>query len=68
MTPRDERGKNGEAAQLYTLEGIVAAAVLLLAMTFALNSFVVSPTSDVNPGTDTNQRVAEDLLSVANGS
>lgn len=65
MTPRDERGRNGESGQLYTLEGVAAAAVLLLAMTFALNSFVVAPTSDVNPGTDTNQRVAEDLLVVA---
>jgi len=64
MTPD---GKE-ESGQLYTLEGIAAAAVLLLAMTFALNSFVVSPTSDVNPGTDTNQRVAEDLLSVANNA
>ena len=65
MTPRDERGRNEESGQLYTLEGVAAAAVLLLGMTFALNSFVVSPTSDVNPGTDTNQRVAEDLLSLA---
>jgi hypothetical protein len=64
MAPRDERG-NGDSGQLYTLEGVAAAAVLLLGMTFALNSFVVSPTSDVNPGTDTNQRVAEDLLAVA---
>lgn len=60
-----ERRRNEESGQLYTLEGIAAAAVLLLAMTFALNSFVVTPTSDVNPGTDTNQRVAEDLLAVA---
>ncbi len=59
------RGRNEESGQLYTLEGVAAAAVLLLGMTFALNSFVVSPTSDVNPGTDTNQRVGEDLLAVA---
>lgn len=65
MTPRDERGRNGEAGQLYTLEGVAAAAVLLLGMTFALNSFVVAPTSDVNPGTDTNQRIGEDLLTLA---
>jgi|GEM_PF-3731569 len=55
-------GGRSEAGQLYTLEGLAAAAVLLLAMTYALNAFVVSPTSDVNPGTETNQRVAEDLL------
>lgn len=60
-----EKEGTGEAGQLYTLEGLAAAAVLLLAMTFALNSFVVTPTTDVNPGTDTNQRVAEDLLVVA---
>jgi len=54
-----------DKAQLYTLEGLAAAAVLLLAVTYALNAFVVSPTSDVNPGTETNQRVAEDLLTNA---
>jgi len=54
-----------DGGQLYTLEGLAAAAVLLLAMTYALNAFVVSPTSDVNPGTETNQRVADDLLTLA---
>jgi hypothetical protein len=56
---------DSDTAQLYTLEGLAAAVVLLLAVTYALNAFVVSPTSDVNPGTETNQRVAEDLLAVA---
>jgi len=54
--------QTGDDGQLYTLEGLAAAAVLLLAMIYALNAFVVSPTSDVNPGTETNQRVADDLL------
>jgi len=56
---------DGDTAQLYTLEGVAAAVVMLLAMTYALNAFVVTPTSDVNPGTNTNQLVAEDLLSVS---
>lgn len=54
-----------ETAQLYTLEGLAAAIVMLLALTYAINAFVVTPTSDLNPGTDTNQQVAEDLLAVA---
>ena len=59
MSAKDDSG------QLYTLEGLAAAAVLLLAMTYALNSFVVTPTADVNPGADTNQKVVSDLLAVS---
>lgn len=61
----DVQTEERDTGQLYTLEGLAAAAVLLLAVTYALNAFVVSPTSDVNPGTETNQRVANDLLTNA---
>jgi hypothetical protein len=56
--------KNGDSskAQLHTLEGLAGSVVLLLAITYAFSAFVVTPTSDVKPGTDTNQKVAQDLL------
>ena len=58
-------GSDVDSAQLYTLEGLAAAVVLLLAMTYALNAFVVTPTTDVTPGTENNRQVAEDLLATA---
>lgn len=56
----DKSRKN--RAQLHTLEGVAASIILLLAMSYAFNAFVVTPTSDVNPGTESNQQLAEDLL------
>lgn len=54
-----------DKAQLHTLEGIAASVILLLAVTYAFNAFVVTPSSGINPGTDTNEQVAEDLLVAA---
>ncbi|MFW5984459.1 MAG: DUF7288 family protein, partial [Halobacteria archaeon] len=51
-----------DRAQLHTLEGLAASVILLLAVTYALNAFVVTPTSGVNPGAEGNEQVAEDLL------
>lgn len=52
-------------AQLYTLEGLAAAIVILFAITYAFNAVVVTPDSSLNPGAETNEKVAEDLLAVA---
>jgi len=41
-----------DRAQLHTLGGLAGAVVLVLAMTYAFNAFVVTPTSGVNPGAD----------------
>jgi len=56
--------KNGDSrkGQLHTLEGLAGSVVLVLAITYAFSAFVVTPTSDVKPGTGTNQKVAQDLL------
>ena len=41
-----------DRAQLHTLEGLAGAVVLVLAMTYAFNALVVTPTSGANPGAD----------------
>lgn len=48
--------------QLHTLEGLAGSVILLLAITYAFSAFVVTPASDVKPGTDINQNIAQDLL------
>lgn len=53
---------NSKEGQLHTLEGLAGSIVLLLAITYALSAVVVTPTSDIKPGTDINQRVAQDVL------
>lgn len=54
--------ERGDSGQLHVLEGVAASVILLLAVTYAFNAFIVTPTSDVNPGAQSNQRIAEDLL------
>lgn len=54
-------------AQIHTLEGLAGAVVLILAVTYAFNAFVVTPTSDVDPGTEMKEQMAEDILSVSHG-
>jgi hypothetical protein len=56
------RREKSDGAQLHVLEGVAASVILVLAVTYAFNAFVVPPTGGVNPGVDTNQRIAEDLL------
>mgnify|MGYP000108347475 CR=1 FL=1 len=51
-----------DGAQLHTLEGVAASVILVLAVTYAFNAFVVTPTGGVNPGADSNQQIADDLL------
>ncbi len=48
--------------QLHTLEGLAGSVVLLLAITYAFNAFIVTPASDVDPATEINKNVAEDML------
>lgn len=51
-----------DKAQLHTLEGVAASVILLLAITYAFNAFVVTPTDDINPGAEVNQKAVNDLL------
>lgn len=59
---RSTSTKNG--AQLHTLEGLAGAIVLLLAVGYAFNAFVLTAATDVDPGTEANEKLAEDLLSL----
>ncbi len=65
---RDEVSVEDDA-QLHTLEGLTASIILVLAVSFAFNSFVATPSPDLEPGTEADRQIASDLLaaSEANG-